>query len=107
MVDFVIVGGKAKKAKARFGGESGRNYDRSFERRHLKLTSKQLVAAALEDLLTYERTSSAPVRASAPVVVEIISRPRATSLTFPRAVCHNNRKVVSYPGGLRIQSASY
>src|SRR5438105_888457 len=58
MVDFVIVGGKAKKAKGRFGGECGRNYDRSYEGRHLKLTSKQLVAAALEELRTYEPAKS-------------------------------------------------
>jgi len=111
MVNFVIVGGKAKKAKGRFGGECGRNYDCSYERRHLKLTSKQLVAAALEELRTYEPAKAHA--ASRPAVEKSEKRdrrdsaPARTLLTHPRAVFHNSRKVVAYPDGMRIYSARY
>ncbi len=116
MVDFVIVGDKAKKAKGRFGGESGgRNYDRSYELRHLKLTSKQLVAAALEDLHTYEPVSKHETEFSQKRDRSTAAHDRAPArpntpralLKHPRPVYHNSRKVVAYPDGMRIYSANY
>lgn len=131
MANFVIVGGKAKKAKGRFGGESGgRGCDCSYSHRRTRVESKLHLAAALEDLHFCE-----PTRSSAPVSKpdtefrtkrdrrndardnascadaergydRVVARAR-TVLTHPRAVYHNNRKFVAYPDGMRIVSASY
>jgi hypothetical protein len=135
MVDFVIVGGKARKSKARFGGESAwrnRKYDRSQERRYLKLIAKALIAAELDDLDTYE-----PVKSQVPAPKpeteirkkrqpykrardynseyrnsdyrsdsDYLNTPRSRPI-FPRPIVHNNRKVVAYSDGMRIYSASY
>ncbi len=130
MANFVIVGGKAKKAKGRFGGESGgRGCDCSYSHRRTRVNAKLLLAAALEDLHFSEPRSSAPV--SKPDTElrrkrdrrnyasdnascahtdcghdRVVARVR-TVLTHPRAVYHNNRKFVAYSDGMRIVSASY
>lgn len=130
MANFVIVGGKAKKAKGRFGGESGgRGCDCSYSHRRTRVNAKLLLAAALEDLHFSEPTrSSEPVskpdtefrtkrggryyaRDNASCVDtdradRVVVRVR-TALTHPRSFYHNNRKVVAYPDGMRIVSASY
>ncbi len=129
MANFVIVGGKAKKAKGRFGGESGgRGCDCSYSHRRSRVDAKLHLAAALEDLYFSE-----PTRSSTPVSKpdtefctkrdrrnyardhdscadrghdRVVTRVR-TVLTHPRAVYHNNRKFVAYSDGMRIVSASY
>jgi hypothetical protein len=134
MADFIIVGGKAKKAKGRFGGESGgRNYDRSVSRRHLAIISRQLIAAALDEIhdnasLTKKQPASLPTtgtrdsdsgfrqernRSHSPRCERTPERVFARGLRpspvlkQASAVFHNSRKVVCYPDGMRIVSASY
>jgi hypothetical protein len=135
MADFIIVGGKIKKAKGRFGGESGgHGCGCSFSRRrHLALSSKQLIAAALEELCLSEplqekqspRGSELKRRRNGGSSCDHDDRShdlfgrREPERVFARglrpspmlkqacAVHHNNRKVVVYPDGMRIVSASY
>lgn len=129
MADFVIIGGgKIKKINGRFGGEGhGRGCDCSFSRRHLKLTAKRVLQADLEDLHFWESDKRQPP-VSKPDVEYNDKKRRARSfaddrdsarderpdsrstprvLSHPRAVYHNNRKVVDYGGGMRIVSAMY
>lgn len=131
MANFVIVGGKAKKAKGRFGGESGgRGCDCGYSHRRTRIDAKLHMAAALEDLYFSEPTRTAqPVSkpdtefrtkrdrrdyardndscvASDRGFDRVVARVRSV-LTHPRAVYHNNRKFVAYPDGMRIVSASY
>lgn len=128
MADFVVVGGKARKIKGRFGGENGgRKCDSSFCRRHLKLTERSLWLAELEDLhfstsdkrqapvskpdVAYNKKkrrnrSSADDHASTRAYERGSSRPDRV-LMPPRAVSHNSRKVVAYGDGMCIVSAMY
>jgi hypothetical protein len=131
MANFVIVGGKAKKIKGRFGGESGgRGCDCSYTHRRTRVNAKLHLAAAFEDLYFSEPTRSfAPeskpdtefhtrrdrrnfARDNASCADtdrgydRVVARAR-TVLTHPRAVYHNERKFVAYPDGMRIVSASY
>ncbi len=131
MANFVIVGGKAKKAKGRFGGESGgRGCGCSYSHRRFREDAKLHLAAGFEDLYFSEPTrSSAPVSKPDTEVRtkrdrrnyardaascadtdrgfdRVVARVR-TVLTHPRAVYHNDRKFVAYSDGMRIVSASY
>lgn len=126
MANFIIVGGKAKKARNRFGGEQGsRKCDSSFSRRHLKLTERSLWLADLEEIC--DCGTARPAGAQNPAEQkENKKRSRRTHHTFaltyeriassnspsverryPAAVFHNSRKIITYPDGMRIASATY